>query len=206
MTPHEDSRPLDALRRALDEARFGASRTLNLRESLPTPEQATRRAESWLRQQQVEGVTEVLVITGRGNHSPGGVSVVREAVSRLLASLRRAGVVQETREHTAGSFIVTLAPMRSVLAAPRRRRPTPMPIRADPPALRALDPETRELLRTLAGRSLEALGIHGVDAFVEEEMLRQFGILAAGVPEGSDREERLRAAIARALDEITDRD
>ena len=204
MTPLDGPRSLDAVQRALDEARFGASRTLNLRESLPTPEQATRRTESWLRQQQVEGASEVLIITGRGNQSPGGVSVVREAVSRLLASLRRAGVVHETREHTAGSFIVTLASMQSVLDAPRRRRPTPTPIQADPPALRALDAATRELLRALARRSLEALGIQSVEAFVEEEMLRQFGILAAGVPEGPDRERRLREAMARALDGLDD--
>lgn len=204
MTAFDGSRPTDALRRALDEARFGAARTLNLRDMLPTPAQAAHRAEAWLRQQQVEGAAEVLVITGRGNRSPGGVSVVRESVARLLASLRRAGVVHETREHTPGSFVVTLASMQSLLDAPRRRRPTPAPRLADPPELHALDVPTREALRALARRSLEALGIQGMESFVEEEMLRQFGILAAGVPEGPDREGRLRAAIARALEGIDD--
>src|SRR5258705_116075 len=45
---------LAALQRAFDEARFGAARTLNLRESLPTGAEAARRVESWLRQHQVQ--------------------------------------------------------------------------------------------------------------------------------------------------------
>src|SRR5690606_4516849 len=72
---------------AFDELRFGRERILNLREILPTPEVATARAESWLREQQVAGAREVLVITGRGNSSPGGVSPVREAVLRLCTRL-----------------------------------------------------------------------------------------------------------------------
>ena len=71
---------LKGLRQAFDEVRFGAQRTLNLRESLPTAEDAVARAESWLRQRQVDRADEVLIITGRGNQSEGGISVVREAL------------------------------------------------------------------------------------------------------------------------------
>ncbi len=65
---------------ALDEARFGMQRTLNLRESLPTVADAVARAEAWLRERQVTITGEVLIVTGRGKGSPGGVSVVREAI------------------------------------------------------------------------------------------------------------------------------
>src|SRR4051812_26197905 len=92
--------PLTGLRQAFDEVRFGAERTLNLRESLPTAAEATTRAEAWLRQQQVQQSGDVLVITGRGNNSPTGMSPVREAVIRLLHSLKRRGVVSGHQEHT----------------------------------------------------------------------------------------------------------
>src|SRR5919109_1274041 len=85
--------PLTKLWQAFDEARFGSERTLNLRASLPTPDEATRRAELWLRQQQIAQPGDVLIITGRGKGSPEGVSAVREAVIRLLHSLKRKGIV-----------------------------------------------------------------------------------------------------------------
>ena len=65
------------LHRALDEARFGAERTLNLRALRPTVKAAEARAESWLRERQVARAGEVLIITGRGAQSWDGVSVVR---------------------------------------------------------------------------------------------------------------------------------
>src|SRR2546423_6291994 len=81
-----------AVRRALDEARFGPARTLNLRESLPTAAEAAARAEAWLRRLHAERAGEVLVITGRGKGSAGGVSPVRVAVVTLLARLQRTDV------------------------------------------------------------------------------------------------------------------
>lgn len=194
--------PLSGLRQAFDEVRFGAARTLNLRDSLPTAADATARTEAWLRQRQVEKAEEVLVITGRGNQSPEGVSVVREAVTRLLHSLKRRGVVAGHTEHTPGSFVVELAPMHELWDAPKRRRekaaPPPPPA---PPSLDALSPDTRKLLRDLAERSLDALGVEDYTPFLQDEMLRQFGAIAAGVPPGGDREARLRAAIRVALDQ-----
>jgi hypothetical protein len=196
--------PLTKLWQALDEARFGAERTLNLRASLPTPDDATRRADAWLRQQQIAQLGDVLIITGRGKGSPEGVSVVREAVIRLLHSLKRKGVVAGHEEHTPGSFVVKLAPMHELLEAPQRlrdrARKSQTPARPDPRSLEALQPQTRDLLRDLASRALDHLGVRDRGPFLEGEMLRQFSVLAAAVPEGVDRERRLREAIWRAME------
>jgi hypothetical protein len=193
---------LSGLQQAFDEVRFGASRTLNLRAALPTASEAAQRVENWLRQHQVQQSGEVLIITGRGNNSEDGVSKVREASLRTFHELRRKGVVQDFAEHTAGSFVVTLAPVKAMFdAAKRRREQTPLPPLAAPPTLAALSEETRQQLRTLAERSLDALGMRDRGPFVEGEMLRLFGSLAASVPEGADRERRLRVAIDAAMSE-----
>ena len=191
---------LGGLQQAFDEVRFGAARTLNLRTSLPTGSEAATRLERWLRQHQVQRSDEVLVITGRGNNSEAGIAVVREASIRVLHELRRKGVVDGFAEHTPGSFVVTLAPMKAMLdAASRRREQTPLPPPAAPPTLEALTEETRQMLRALAERSLDALGVRDRVPFMEGEMLRLFGSLAATVTEGPDRERRLRAAIRSAM-------
>ncbi len=193
---------LRGLPQAFDEVRFGAKRTLNLRESLPTAADASARAEAWLRQQQVDRPDEVLIITGRGNQSEGGYSVVREAVIRLLYSLKRKGVVGGHQEHTAGSFVVTLAPVSALWESPKRnngRGVAPPP--ATPPSLDDLDGETQVLLRNLAERALEELGVKDTAAFLHGEMLKQFGALAATVGSAPGREARLRAAVRAALDQ-----
>jgi len=202
MAPSNRRVGLQGLRQAFDEARFGASRTLNLRESLPTVDQATARTELWLRQQQIDRAEEVLIVTGRGNRSEAGFSVVREAVIRLLHALRRRGVVSGHQEHTPGSFVVTLAPVSALWEAPKRNagRGAPAPPKA-PPTLDALDEETRRLLRNLAERSLEGLGIKETAEFLQGEMLKQFGAIAATVGDAPDREARLRAAVRAALDQ-----
>lgn len=74
---------LHSVWKAFDEAEFGTKNILNLRESLPTAADARHRAEAWLRERQVSGTSEVLLITGRGNQSPGGVSAVRGRSSRF---------------------------------------------------------------------------------------------------------------------------
>ena len=194
-----------SVQRALDEARFGPARTLNLRESLPTAAQALARAEAWLRERQMAKAGEVLVITGRGNSSEGGVSVVRAEVERLLARLRRSNVVSEVREHTPGSFVVRLAPISALFEAPRRRNSGPRAATlTDPSALMGLEPETRVLLRVLAVRSLELLGVR-IDATTDAiagEMLRLYSSLSATIPPGPKAEEALCEAIERALEEL----
>lgn len=206
MAARRPSRPL-GLHAALDEARFGSERTLNLRASMPTVVEATRRAELWLRERQMAKAGDVLVITGRGAGSEGGVSVVREAVQRLFTQLRKTGVIREVQEHTAGSFVVTLAPVTALFEAGRRtrRESGPIPVIVQPDALRGLEVETLVLLRSLADRALDALGVQARPAtMLEDEMLRQFSRLGGGVPAGPGREARLRAAMRVAFDEFDD--
>ena len=187
--------------KAFDEATFGSKNTLNLRESLPTAAEARFRTETWLRERQVGQSPEVLVITGRGNNSPGGVSIVRETIASLLPQLRRRGVVARWREHSPGAFVVTLAPIKALLEAPSRRRDRDIgPVIANPVSLSALETSTLALLRRLAQRSLEALGVREPDKFVEAEMISQFEKLAGGMGSGSEREKRLQAAITSALE------
>jgi hypothetical protein len=184
---------------ALDALRFGEQHILNLRESLPTAAQAAARAEQWLRQKQAESVDRVLVITGRGNNSPGGVSPVREAFVRLLSSLRRRGVVERYEEHTPGSFAVELAPFSTAVQPGQDRSDAA----ADPvPDIPGIEPEVRQMLRNLAERSLEALGIKDTGAFLEREMQRQYSAIVISLGTGPNRERRLRAAIRSALDRL----
>lgn len=197
------ARGVPRLDQAFDEIQFGPSRTLNLRESLPTAEEAVRRTEQWLRERQVARAGEVLVITGSGRGSVGGVPVVRDAVQRLFTTLRRRGVITAAREHTSGSFVVRLAPVTALFEGGQRKREPRMPRETDPVMLQGLEPETRRLLRALAERTLEQLGASHLEGrFVKDEMVRQFNALAAGIPEGPEREARLREAALVALEEL----
>jgi hypothetical protein len=60
------------------------------------------------------------------------------------------------------------------------------------------------LLRRLAVRSLESLGVRHPEKFVETEMLAKFNSLAAGIVSGVEGEARLREAISAALDQLDD--
>lgn len=192
-------RGLDGLKQAFDEVRFGHDRSLNLRIGLPTASEATTRVENWIRQHQVLKSEEVLVITGRGNNSADGISVVREAAIRVFHALSRKGVVESFAEHTPGSFVVTLAPMAAMLEAGKRRSKVELPPPASPPTLVSLGRETLDALRILAERSLDTFGVRDREPFMEGEMLRLFGVLGASVPEGPEREARFRKAIAAAM-------
>jgi hypothetical protein len=196
-----------SIQQAFDEARYGAARILNVRDSLPTGAEGARRADAWLRAKQVENAAEVLIITGRGAGSIGHVPVVRESVRKVLFRLRREGVVSEIREHTPGSFAVRLAPLRSLIEAPQRRGNVPRPETFnsdDAPVAgpQGLEDATRLALRRLALRSLESLGLPApADSIVASEMQRQFSLLARGAPDSSRSESWLRTAIARTLRE-----
>ncbi len=190
-----------SVHRAFDELRFGASRTLNLRSLQPTATQAHTLADAWLRQQQVLGADEALVITGRGNNSLDGFSPVREAIVKLLPSLRRRNVLTGYAEHTPGSFTVTFAPVRALFETPKRRRERTPP-RALPASLTALDDETARLLRDLAAMSLAVLGVQSPTVLqLEDEMQRQFAVLTAALPDNGDREALLQQALLRAAEE-----
>lgn len=184
--------------RALDELRFGPARTLNLRESLPTAREAVRRCENWLREHQLKGSAEVLIITGRGSHSVGGVPVVKQAIDKLLFSLRRRGVVRAHVEHNPGAFAVTLAPLRALSeAAPRRREPW----RESPLfSFEGLSAGAIALLRDLAERSLESLGVEPREDAIRDEMHRQLRALAPGLG-GANVDHELLAALRRAIAE-----
>ena len=187
--------------RAFDELRFGASRTLNLRAMQPTASQASTLADSWLRQQQVLGADEALVITGRGNNSLDGFSPVRESIVKLLPSLRRRNVIIRYAEHTPGSFVVTFAPVRALFETPKRRRERVV-AKPVPPSLKALDDETVHQLRDLSTVSLAVLGIQSPTALqLEDEMQRQFAVLSAALPGDGDREALLQQALLRAAEE-----
>ena len=195
--------------RALDAARFGPARTLDLRSTLPTVFEAVGRAEPWLREHQFAKAGEVLIITGRGNNSMDGVPVIREAIRKLLTTLRRKGVVETVMEHTPGSFVVTLASARRLVEAPRRSRsPVADPPVIDPSQLDGLAAETRSGLRRLAERALDSLGAPRGESYVRDEMVRQYSLLAgavSGIRRGAtDRELRLRDLIAAALEAYDD--
>jgi hypothetical protein len=196
---------LHSVWKGFDEAEFGPKNILNLRESLPTAADARFRAEAWLRERQVSRASEVLLITGRGNQSPGGVSAVRAAIVALLPALRRRGVVIEWREHTPGSFVVKLGSISSLLDAPKRKRDRALVAKpADPRSLAELESSTLSLLRRLAVRSLESLGVRQPEKFVNAEMLSKFNSLAGGVAPGVEGEARLREAITIALEQLDD--
>ena len=182
-----------------DELDFGPQRTLNLRDGLPSAADAVRRAESWLREQQVRGLKEVLIITGRGNQSLGGVAVIRPAVEKLLFSLRRRGVVQSHRDQNPGAFVVELASLRALTDAPRRRREEPS--RPHERDIQGLGAESIRLLRDLAERSLDALGVQINDTRVRDEMHRQLSALAPGLSSGPRLERRLQEALRAAIAE-----
>jgi hypothetical protein len=193
------------LAHAFDDVRFGAARTLDLRSSMPTAEQAVRRLDPWLRQKQVEKAGEVLVITGRGNGSPGGVAVVRVAVRKALTQLKRKRVIAEVHEHTPGSYVVTLERTAALFEAGKRTRdaaPAPRPRSTE---VEGLSLQTVTMLRALAVRALDALGAPRSERFMDDEFRRQFSVLSAAIPaDAPEREQRLREMVAAALEAYDD--
>jgi hypothetical protein len=138
-------------------------------------------------------------VTGRGNNSPNGISPVRDAVVRVIASLRRRNIVDRYEEHTAGSFSIHLASIGAMIDAPHRRREREKPALTAP--LPDLSAANRRMLRDLAERSLEGLGIKDTHAFLELEMQRQLRAIVAALGDAPDRDERIRKALRTALDQ-----
>ncbi len=196
---------LKSLWHALDEAAFGTERTLNLRESLPTAAEARARADVWLRARQVTKAKEVLVITGRGNQSAGGIGIIRRELLGMLPLLKRRGVVESWREHSPGSIVIQLAPMSALIEAPRRRRGNESPAKqVESIELAGLKPKTLALLRQTASQSLMTLGITESPLFIEQEMQRTFSKLIRALPADVDREEALQHAISKMISEEGD--
>ena len=201
------NRPVDSsipIERAFDELRFGAARTLNLRDGLPTVSQAETRVEAWLRRQQADGAGDVLVITGRGVRSLDGVGKVREAVLRRCTRLKRLNVVTSVCEHGPGALVVTVAPLRALVDAPRLRtgRTMTVPI-TDPAELAALPDDVRRMLREIATQTILRLGVSAPsDEMISDEMRTQFGVIAPTVVHDPDQIEALRRVGARLLREL----
>ena len=197
------------LLRAFDEIQFGADRTLNLRDSLPSAADARFRAAAWLRHRQSLSRDEVLIVTGRGKGSQDGVPVVKQEILALLYTLRRQGVVKSWREHNPGSIVVEPASMGDLLSAPRRHRDSKKRAADGTPDARelfaGLSSETKKLLRRLAESTLADLGVGHDEGLVESEMTRKVSLLVPGLPDGGDREEALRAVIIRAIEELDTR-
>ena len=192
------------IERAFDELRFGAARTLNLRDGLPTVSQAEIRVEAWLRRQQAEGGGDVLVITGRGLGSLDGVGRVREAVLRRATHLKRRNIVVALREHGPGALVITVAPLSALVEAPRLRtgRKTPA-LATDPAELVALPADIRATLRAVAELTVQRLGVRAPsEAMIADEMRAQFGAIAPGVVAAADRVEALRRIATRLLHEL----
>src|SRR5512138_1556140 len=196
---------LTALWHALDEASFGSERTLNLRESLPSAAEARQRAETWLKARQVTKAEDVLIITGRGNNSVGGIGVIRQTILALMPSLKRKGIVESWKEHSPGSLVVTLAPVSSLFAAGRRRRDsTSEKKETTHGSLTGLSDATLSDLRQLAIDNLDAIGVDHREPFLRAEMSRIFSKVMSSIPANQRSEELLRASIRNALNEASD--
>jgi hypothetical protein len=196
--------PVVPIERAFDELRFGAERTLNLRDTLPTVVEATTRLKAWLRQSQAQGMREVLVITGRGLGSLDGVGRVRAAIARRCTALKRQNIVEGVVEHGPGAFVVSLFPFKAMMEAPRFRkhRATPAPV-VDPAELAGLHADTRALLRRLAELVLVRLGIRTPsDAMIGDEMRAQFATLTRAVAGAPAPDVALADLARRTIDDL----
>jgi hypothetical protein len=145
---------------------------------------------------------DVLIITGRGNQSAGGVGVIRREVLSLMPSLKRLGIVESWKEHSPGSIVVKLARTTALFSAARRRRgPAPERSASGTDGIVGLERETLTLLRQLALNSLEGLGVASTETFVRAEMSRIFSILSAAIPRSERTEALLRVSIRNAIEE-----
>jgi hypothetical protein len=155
----------------------------------------------------VELTGDVIVITGRGAGSIDGIPVIKDATQLVLNRLRRLGVIESYGEDTPGSFVVSLAPLRSLLEAPaRRRNPTTTEVRRTP-SIHGLKPATRDRLRYLASRAIDALGVKDPsESVVEGEMARQFSMIVRTAPTGVDADKWVDGAVAKALREYAESD
>jgi hypothetical protein len=123
-----------------------------------TADEALRRSERWLRDQQVAGSRTVRLITGRGLRS-AGPPVLRGEIEEMLRRLRTGLVEEFTAESAGGAFRVQLR------AAARASR------RSTQPAVQGLLGNRPELRRR-AEEALEEVGVKPTPELLEAEMRR----------------------------------
>jgi hypothetical protein len=114
--------------------------------------------------------------------------------------MRRRGVVASHREHNPGAFAVQMAPIRALVEAPARRRERPQ-TGASPVTLEGLSHDTIQLLRDLAERSLNSLGVAATDHGLTDEMHRHLRLILPSLSGGERMEAQLRAALKSAMAE-----
>jgi hypothetical protein len=125
-----------------------------------TADEAARTAERWLRARQADGDRTVVIVTGRGVHSPGGVAVLPGEIEHLLRRLKGTVVAAFSGAPGGGGFHVEL-----------RRPPSPAISRDSPRLVPAADPE---LLRR-AHEALWELGVAPTPALLAAEIRRLKG-------------------------------
>jgi hypothetical protein len=130
-----------------------------------TADDAVRTAGRWLRARQADGERTVVVVTGRGVHSPGGRPVLPGEVEHLLHGLKGTVVAAFARAPGGGGFRVEL-----------RRPPAADP---PPPAPRPVPSADPELLRR-AHEALWELGVAPTPALLEVEIRRLRGEAGGG--------------------------
>lgn len=125
-----------------------------------TGDDARLRADAWLRARRGDGLRTVLLVTGRGNRSPGP-PVLRGEVEDLLFSLRGELVEAFSPLPGGGGFQVELA---------RPEPPRPLTLAEERAArrVRATEPE----LRRRAEETLWDLGIAPTPALLAAEIQR----------------------------------
>jgi hypothetical protein len=123
-----------------------------------TGDEALRRGESWLREQQLAGVRRVRLVTGRGLRSVGP-PVLRGEIEGLLQRLGSGPVERFETEAAGGAFLVHLR------APPSAAKPPPVP------SVRGIG----RLLPELRGRAetaLEELGVKPTPELIDAEIRR----------------------------------
>ncbi len=196
---------LKGLQKAYDEIRFGDRRTLNLRESLPygagscdahggvaspAAGRPKRRVLDHHRPWQSERGR--CLGRARSRDSPSARPQAARRCRRPPGT--HAGLDGRDARSNLGTLGITEAQWRT-----RCRHTHAM--RTPPSLRRSRSRAARIMLRNLAERALEGLGVKDTAKFLQAEMLKQFGALAATVGDAPGREARLRTALRAALDQ-----
>lgn len=124
-----------------------------------TADEALLRAERWLRDRRAEGARTVVLVTGRGNRSPGP-PVLRVEIEHLLEGLKATVVASFAPAEGGGAFRVEL------------RRPPTSSTPAREAEARALARDYDPALRRRAEEALWELGIAPTPALVRAEIER----------------------------------